>query len=226
MSFTSENDGNDRDGAEPGSLLNPVEITDPLALRALAHPARIAIMQHLILDGPATATECAGAAELSPSACSYHLRALAKYGFVAEEPAQAADLRHRPWKACLVSMSIGKDPERPGALRAADRLLLETVQARMEDLRARYYDQEADYPREWQSAAGSTQAFLHVTAAELAGIRAKISELLAGYMRLSPDERPEGAQRVHALAEFLPGFAPPAARGGQAGEDTAEYRHE
>jgi hypothetical protein len=28
-------------------------------MRALAHPARIAILQHLVLDGPTTATECA-----------------------------------------------------------------------------------------------------------------------------------------------------------------------
>src|SRR5713226_3824820 len=62
---------------EPGSAENPLLITDPRAMRALAHPARIAILQHLVVDGPATATECAEIAGLSPSACSYHLRALA-----------------------------------------------------------------------------------------------------------------------------------------------------
>ena len=37
----------------------PLHITDPRMLRALAHPARIAILQHLALDGPDTATGCA-----------------------------------------------------------------------------------------------------------------------------------------------------------------------
>ena len=60
--------------ADSGSQETPVEISDPRALRALAHPARLAILQHLVLDGPATATECAEVAGLSPSACSYHLR--------------------------------------------------------------------------------------------------------------------------------------------------------
>lgn len=194
--------------AGPGSLQDPVEITDPRALRALAHPARIAIMQHLIFDGPATATECAAAAGMSPSACSYHLRALARYGFVDEEPAEAADQRHRPWRARLVAMSIGKDPDRSQALRVADRLLLETVHAWMEDLRASYYDHETEYPQEWQVSAGGTQSILHVTAAELTEIRSKIDELLAGYVRLSPADRPPGSQRVHVFADFTPSFSP------------------
>jgi DNA-binding transcriptional ArsR family regulator len=53
---------------------SPMELTDPLAMRALAHPARIAIAQHLALEGPATATQCAEVTGMSPSACSYHLR--------------------------------------------------------------------------------------------------------------------------------------------------------
>ena len=71
---------------EAGTPENPLEISDPRALRALAHPARLSLLQHLVLDGPATATECAEVAGLSPSACSYHLRALARYGFVDEDP--------------------------------------------------------------------------------------------------------------------------------------------
>lgn len=217
VSFISEEDDK-AVSAEPGSLENPIEITDPRALRALAHSARIAIMQHLILDGPATATECAGAAGPSPSACSYHLRALAKYRFVAAEPEDAADQRHRPWKARLIAMSFGEDPNRRGTLRIADRLLHESIKAWTEDLRTSYYDRGADYPREWQSAAGATQAFLHATAAEPTELRAKIAGPLAGYVRLSPAERPAGARRVHALAEFTPGFAPPGTPDSKAGQ--------
>ena len=84
------------DGTEPGMPGNPVELTDPRMMRALAHPARIAIWAHLGLHGPATATECAEIAGLSPSACSYHLRTLARYGFVEEDPDSAADGRERP----------------------------------------------------------------------------------------------------------------------------------
>ena len=54
-----------------------VEMTEPSAIRALAHPARMAILAYLD-EGPATATECSTAADESPSACSYHLRTLAR----------------------------------------------------------------------------------------------------------------------------------------------------
>lgn len=198
----------DRSAAD--SLDQPAEITDPKALRALAHPARIAILQHLALDGPATATECADIAGLSPSACSYHLRALARYGFVTEEPAGAADGRHRPWRARMVAVTIGEEPDRPEAARAAGRLLVETVQGMVSDLRADYLDHEAQYPRDWQLAAGMRQDVLHLTAAELTDVRTRIAAILADYRRLQPDDQPAGARRVHAIVEFLPWFSPDA----------------
>src|SRR5260221_5526260 len=120
MSFTERDDqGATPKEPEPGSPENPLEITDPRALRALAHPARIAIMQHLALEGPATATECADIAGMSPSACSYHLRALAKYGFVEEVPSVGLDRRHRTWRAPATGLPLGQHTARPGAARRA-----------------------------------------------------------------------------------------------------------
>jgi len=194
--------------AEPGSPGNPLEITDPRALRALAHPARIAILQHLVLDGPATATECAVVAGLSPSACSYHLRALARYGFVEEELSEAADGRHRPWRARMVSITFGRDPDRPEAVRAAGRMLLETYEAEVDELRAVYRDREAEYPPQWQAAAGTRMDVLHVTPAELTEIRARIGRLLEDYERLNPQDRPPGARRVATVVDFTPWFDP------------------
>ena len=94
---------------------NPVRLTDPKMMRALAHPARIAIWLHIGLRGPATATECAEVAGLSPSACSYHLRTLARYGFVEEDRASAADGRERPWRARLLAFTIQDRPDQPAA---------------------------------------------------------------------------------------------------------------
>jgi len=165
-------------------------------------------MQHLALEGPATATECADVAGLSPSACSYHLRALAKYGFVEEVSSTGLDRRHRPWRARVIAMSVGQDPDRPEAARAAGRLLVESLQARVEELRADYLDREDEYPGEWQRAAGTSQDVLHVTAAELTEIRNRIARILADYRRLSPQDQPPGARRVHAMVDFLPWFSP------------------
>jgi DNA-binding transcriptional ArsR family regulator len=193
---------------EPGSPENPLLITDPRAMRALAHPARIAILQHLVADGPATATECAQPARLSPSACSYHLRALARHGFVEEDAASAADGRHRPWRARVVALSFGDDPSQPDAVKAAGRLLLESLQARSEEIRAEYLDREGDYPPEWRAAAGLYQDILHVTPDELAEVRSRLQDVLSDYRRLDVVERPAGSRRVHTLIDLIPWFRP------------------
>lgn len=193
---------------EPGTPENPLQITDPRAMRALAHPARIAILQHLVLDGPATATECAEVAGLSPSACSYHLRALARYGFVDEDPGSAADGRHRPWRARVVAISFGQHPGQPAAVRAAGRLLAESLQTRVEEVRAEYLDREWEYAPEWRDVAGMHQDVLHITAAELATVRAELQVLLGRYRRLDRADRPVGARRVHAIIDLVPWFDP------------------
>lgn len=211
MSFVAPDEDPGEPGEpEPGSPENPLEITDPRALRALAHPARLAILQHLVLEGPATATECAEVAGLSPSACSYHLRALARYGFVDEDPTGGPDRRHRPWRARVVAITVGRDPDRPEAVRAASRLLVESLQARFDEVRADYLDREAEYPTEWQLAAGTSQDVLHVTAAELDEIRARIRQILADHRRLRRQDQPPGARRVHVIVDFTPWFSPDA----------------
>jgi DNA-binding transcriptional ArsR family regulator len=206
MSFTVPDDG----GAKPGTPENPLEISDPRALRALAHPGRLAILQHLVLDGPATATECAEVAGLSPSACSYHLRALARFGFVDEDPSGGHDRRHRPWRARVVAITVGSDPNRPEAVRTASRLLVESVRAGFDEVRAEYLDREPEYPAAWQRAAASNQDVMHVTPEELDEATAKVRQVLSEYRRLRPEDRPPDARRVHVMLDFTPWFSPDA----------------
>lgn len=177
-------------------------------MRALAHPARIAIMQHLVIEGPATATECADIARLSPSACSYHLRALQRYGFVEEDPSGGPDRRQRPWRAGATAISLSLDPDRPEAERMASRLLAESFAARTDEIRADYLDHISEYPSEWRKAADHRQDVLHVTPAELIDVQQRIAGILDEYRRLSPSERPEDARRVQVIVDFTPWFTP------------------
>ena len=179
--------------AEPGLPGNPVELTDPKMMRALAHQARIAIWMHLGLHGPATATECAEIAGLSPSACSYHLRTLARYGFVEEDPASAADGRERPWRARLLAFNIGAGPGAPAATQVASRLLVENMRAAAEEVRAQYLARQSEYPADWQAAAGELFSVAHVTPEELDRMRAQVLEVMAPYIRLDPASRRRGA---------------------------------
>jgi predicted ArsR family transcriptional regulator len=196
--------------AAAGSPGNPLLLTDPRVMRALAHPARMEIWQHIGLEGPATATECAEVVGLSPSACSYHLRTLAKYGFVEEDTAHPADGRERRWRAKISAINV---PSATGtvAQRDAARLLTESVHASAEELRESYHDRQSEYPDDWQAALGTNYDVLHTTPEELETLKRRLIELLGEYRRLSPDERPPGTRRVLVTLGFVPWFPPPSA---------------
>src|SRR3954447_1483450 len=73
------------------------KLTDLRDLRALAHPLRLALLDHLMSFGEQTAARCAAAVGSTTSNCSYHLRALGRAGLVAR--AEASDGRQRPVRA-------------------------------------------------------------------------------------------------------------------------------
>jgi Helix-turn-helix domain len=186
---------------------NPVTLTDPQMMRALAHPARMAIWGHLAVNGPSTATACADVAGLSPSACSYHLRALARYGIVEEDPESAVDGRQRPWRVRIVSFNIENDSGNPAA-DLAGRFLEEAIRADAEQARARYLNRRSEYPADWQEAAGWTQDGAFVTPAELNELKAKLREVMDQYRRLDPATRSAGALPVRMGFDMYPFFGP------------------
>ena len=193
---------------EPGTLGNPVELTDPRMMRALAHQARIAIWTHLGMHGPATATECAQIAGLSPSACSYHLRTLARYGFVEEDPQSAADGRERPWRARLLAFNMSSGPDAPPATQVASQLLVENMRAAAEEIRVRYLARRSEYPADWQTAAGEVFSVAHVTPDELDRMRSEVLEVMARYIRLDQASRSSGALPVRIMLDLFPWFGP------------------
>jgi hypothetical protein len=190
---------------------NPVTLTDPQAMRALAHPARMAIWGHLALNGPSTATSCADVAGLSPSACSYHLRALARYGIVEEDPDSAADGRQRPWRVRVVAFNIDNVTGSPAA-DLAGRFLVEAIHADALQARARYLNRQSEYPVDWQQVVGSTQDAAIVTPAELQELKAKLQEVMDQYRRLDPATRTPGALPVRMIFDMYPHFGPEEAK--------------
>ena len=67
-----------------------LHLRDPRDIRALAHPARMAIIDALASGDELTATECAAITGLSPSATAYHLKLLERYHFAERAPLPAA----------------------------------------------------------------------------------------------------------------------------------------
>jgi len=73
-------------------------IRDPRELRAIAHPVRNRILTELEAHGSLRAADIARELDIPANQASFHLRQLAKYGLVAEDPEAARDRRDRVWK--------------------------------------------------------------------------------------------------------------------------------
>ncbi|HEU4461850.1 MAG TPA: helix-turn-helix domain-containing protein, partial [Solirubrobacterales bacterium] len=103
-----------------------VTLTDPRALRAMAHPTRLELIALLRQGGPLTATQAAEQIGGSPASCSFHLRQLAKYGLV--EEAGGGRGRERPWRATAISTEwpvFGENEETLAAGEMLSRVVVE-----------------------------------------------------------------------------------------------------
>jgi Helix-turn-helix domain len=89
----------------------------PKAIRALAHPVRWALLDALDQAGTLTATQASEMLGESPANCAFHLRTLAKYGYV--EEAGGGRGRERPWRPSFDSLSWRSLQDDPEATRAA-----------------------------------------------------------------------------------------------------------
>ncbi len=177
-------------------------LTEPADLKALAHPLRMELLGHLVLEGPATATQLAEALGESPSNCSWHLRKLAEHRFVEEVPDSPG--RSRPWRA--VSVGLSWDDEEDSETGAAARELSEVLLAREVDrLRASRAAADQQAP-EWRRAGCFAQAATWLTAEEATELSARITELLMSYSdRLDrPADRPEGSRLVSLVGWLAP----------------------
>jgi hypothetical protein len=190
-------------------------VTDPLALRALAHPTRLSLIGLLRRDGPMTATRAAGLIGESSASCSFHLRQLAKYGLV--EEAGGGHGRERPWRATTQFTAWPEASEDPDLAAAGDQLAAVLANRYFEYL-LRWLDGKRLEPEEWQRAAHFGDTMLYVTAAELTELgeqeRALVDRFAA---RLEhPELRPSDARPVTYLHLAFPGDISGAAPAGGA----------
>src|SRR5688572_439341 len=86
-------------------------------LKAIAHPVRLQLYEALATLGPATATQLAPIVPGAPGSLSYHLRQLARYGYIEEAPELGQDGRERWWRAIPggVRWSAADFPDSPAA---------------------------------------------------------------------------------------------------------------
>jgi DNA-binding transcriptional ArsR family regulator len=176
-------------------------VTDARVLGALAHPLRVALLNHLMAFGPRTASECAEVVGASASNCSWHLRQLARYQLV--EPVDSADGRERPWRAVATGLEYG-GPEAGPAARAANEAL--TALWLDEDFRlAREFVRRQDEADpDWRQVNGLSNYELRLSAEELGRLRDQLDALIRPYIGLTRQNPPPEAKPVHvSLLAFL-----------------------
>jgi DNA-binding transcriptional ArsR family regulator len=180
-------------------------LTDPRAMRAIAHPARLGILEFLRLNGTANATECAREVGGSPQAASYHLRALAKWGLVRK--VESADGRETRWELVARSVKFGSGDDSP-AFRSAAKALGKRVLERDERVIDAFIEAEDEEPSEWRDAATFLSSGVYVTAAEATELAEQVRALVKTYERPDESERPPGARRVHTVFRAVPRVEP------------------
>lgn len=176
----------------------PGVATDPASIRALAHPLRLRILALLDDEGEVTATRCAGVTGESVASCSFHLRMLAKYGYV-----EAAERRgkERPWRTVGRGRQTRFDPDVPESLPAASAVADLVLGQEAARVRAWLAGAAAEDPR-WLLASTLSSSSFYATREELDALAREVEALtdrFAGRWE-DPALRPEGARPARLFA--------------------------
>jgi predicted transcriptional regulator len=176
------------------------EVTDVRALRALAHPLRLALLNHLMSFGAQTASQCAEVVGSTASNCSYHLRSLARFGLV--ESVDPVDGRERPWRSTATGLQFGASDAQAGdeatalGIDSAERLLVEKQIDDEANLTRRAVAQRDELPAEWRDATMLSGYALRMTPQELKALGEKLDALIRPYIGLTRADAPDGSDVV------------------------------
>jgi Na+/melibiose symporter-like transporter/DNA-binding transcriptional ArsR family regulator len=178
-------------------------VTEPLALRALAHPLRLQLHTLVAREGSLTAADAARQLGVSHALASHHLRQLAKYGFV--EPADSPDQRSHPWRVTSTSYDLRPaEPEAQAAVDVLDRYVTERATHRL----AEWQERRGGEDPAWVEPAGVRSSLLYLTPQELSDLMAAWHRLVVPLAESRPighaDHRPAGAVPVDITMIAVP----------------------
>lgn len=184
-------------------------LSDASAVRALAHPARLVVIDALYAGQVLTATECAALAGTTPSAMSYHLRALEKYGLVRRAEARG-DARERPWVRAgdTVSVDLTGTGGAGGSLAAAGLLVENSVRMDQQRLLATMRAETEGEARTgsgdaWSGTTTYIRDQLVMTADEARELQRALDELFAPYKWERRRARPPRGATTFSMSVML-----------------------
>ncbi|GAB3743618.1 helix-turn-helix domain-containing protein [Amycolatopsis oliviviridis] len=171
---------------------------DGRLLRALSHPLRVRILELLREDGPATASGLGKRLGESSGTTSWHLRQLAEYGLVTEEP-ERGNRRDRWWKAVhegdrLQGRDFIRDPDLAGPFSTYAHTMVEQRHA----AEAQFVAEMREWSDEWIDKVSFHDSPLSLTPDEAAALSDEILDVIKRYRR--PAEEGDTSVRVHWAA--------------------------
>lgn len=182
----------DSDNARPAYRV----LRDPKAIRALAHPLRLALLEVLGGEGTATATRCAEVTGESVASCSFHLRALAQHGMIERALSEG---RERPWRLAAPTQMI--EPTADEQISTANAALMDFFLDHEVNRIRTWRDRQENEAPPWRDAGHFLGATAWLTVDELARLHAELNDVVERFFldRLAEDSRRPEARPVRLL---------------------------
>jgi DNA-binding transcriptional ArsR family regulator len=181
-------------------------VTDVESLRAIAHPIRSKMLAMLRYEGPATASELGRRLGESSGSTSYHLRQLARYGFVEEDPEQP-NRRDKRWRAAsrVTHWSRAEMSTDPEGREVSDALERRQVLGAMEAFQ-RWLAARDDLHPAWAEGASLFDDLLRLTPSQAIRLDNELMAVFARYRTdpPPPDDADEPVAHVRIYLQALP----------------------
>jgi DNA-binding transcriptional ArsR family regulator len=191
------------DPPDPPEAASRLRFDDPRSIRALAHPARLAIIDALAAGEELTATQCAELTGLSPSATAYHLKALEQYGY-AEPASPRPDRRERPWRATRRRVEAYLDNSTPANATATAAFVASYID-RTRAVVLDFVEAGPQEPQQWRDASLVSVSDIWLTADEATRVAKELAAVLERFReRAEHNQRPTGSRRVRIMNLLSP----------------------
>ena len=153
-------------------------LTDPLAMRALAHPLRLRLLRLVRQRGPITGSELAPLVGESTASVSYHLSTLAKHGFIEPDPMPGPTKRHKPWRAAFDTVSTVSDASDTPIPETVEGALLSAVLTETRAQQDAYVSHAHELSPEWRDVGMFSHDGLALLPAEVEELGAELQTVL------------------------------------------------
>jgi DNA-binding transcriptional ArsR family regulator len=179
---------------------------DATAMKAFAHPLRMAMYEYLSDHGSATATMLANHTGESTGQTSYHLRQLERHGFVEDDRSRGTG-RERWWKSVGFSMR-GAELAKDSATRPAVELMLRNQVEQRAHALEEWFHRSAEEDPEWVNSSTNSKITVAMTLEETRAMTHEVMQLLHEHTERAKERRAagdtDGVRQVRTYLDVLP----------------------